>query len=180
MKMTALLAVSFLLAAGASSAQTTLQWTPGWNNLKQQLDFVHSNVTWVVTPESKLGARYKLISATPNRLYQVGVHIFCTTFPATFGQFPVHSSVGGGNCESDTAQGVTETLVAVELGVVLTDVSGNGALQVIVGPIAPGTYYLEFDARNGAGCDLVGGGPCDVDFQSPGPTFGDATTITVP
>jgi hypothetical protein len=32
---------------------------------------------------------------------------------------------------------------------------------------------------------LVGGGPCDTnhaeaDFQSPGPTFGDATTITIP
>jgi hypothetical protein len=38
--------------------------------------------------------------------------------------------------------------------------------------------------RNGAGCDLINGGPCDVnhaeaDYQSPGP-FGTATTITVP
>src|SRR5713101_138747 len=52
------------------------------------------------------------------------------------------------------------------------------------GPVASGTYELEFFARNGAGCDVAGGGGndvnhCEADFQSPGP-FGTATTIVVP
>jgi hypothetical protein len=79
---------------------------------------------------------------------------------------------------------VTETVVAVEFGVVTTDIHGNGSFTVVVGPIASGSYDLEFDARNGAGCNLTGGAgngsDCNVDLQSPGPTFGMATTITIP
>ena len=63
--------------------------------------------------------------------------------------------------------------------------NGNGSFTVVIGPVAAGTYVLEFIALNGAGCDLIGGGgtntdTCSADFQSPGPTFGDTTTITVP
>lgn len=76
---------------------------------------------------------------------------------------------------------MTESIVAVEFGVVTTDINGNRSFTVSVGPIVSGTYNLEFDARDGPGCNLTGGGSdCAVDFQSPGPTFGDATTITVP
>jgi hypothetical protein len=82
-------------------------------------------------------------------------------------------------------QGVTRTAVAIEFGVVTTDIHGNGSFTVVVGPIAAGTYDLEFDARNGAGCNLTGGGgnttsTCEADFQSPGPTFGTAAVIIVP
>jgi hypothetical protein len=75
--------------------------------------------------------------------------------------------------------------MAVEFGVVTTDVSGNGAFSVAVGPIAAGTYGVEFHARNGAGCNLIGNGgtggsgKCAADFQSPGPTFGDTRAIVV-
>ncbi|MFY9561834.1 MAG: hypothetical protein WAQ52_16490 [Terriglobales bacterium] len=73
----------------------------------------------------------------------------------------------------------------MEFGVVTTDVHGKGSFKVVVGPIASASYDLEFDTRNGAGCGLTGGGPydpehCKADFQSPGPTFGTATTIVVP
>ena len=99
---------------------------------------------------------------------------------ATFGQFPT-----GGACTTITRQGVTASIAAVEFGVVTTDIHGNGKFTVIIGPIASGTYNLEFDTRNGAGCGLTGGGGngadiCEADFQSPGPTFGDAATIVIP
>jgi hypothetical protein len=73
--------------------------------------------------------------------------------------------------------------MAVEFGVVLTDIHGNGRVTIVVGPIASGTYDLEFDARNGAGCGLIGGGgnaTCAAVFQSPGPKFGTAAVIIVP
>ena len=64
---------------------------------------------------------------------------------------------------------------------VLTDDVGTGSTKITVGPIAQGTYSLEFDVRDGAGCLVAGGGTdCLVDFQSPGPIFGDATVIVVP
>ena len=66
---------------------------------------------------------------------------------------------------------------------VMTDIHGKGSFKVVVGPIASGTYNFEFTARDGAGCNLIGGAgngtDCYADFQSPGP-FGTATTITVP
>lgn len=82
-----------------------------------------------------------------------------------------------------TRQGVTKAVVAIEMGVVTTDIHGNGSFKVVVGPITSDTYDLEFTVRNGAGCNLIGGAgngsDCAVDFQSPGP-FGTATTIIVP
>jgi len=185
-----LLAVALFLLAGKASAQmteaptaTTQHWTAGWDSFSEPLNFTSSNVTWSVNSTTrKLTVTFKLVSATASKLYQVGVHIFCTTFPATFGQFPVAG--GPGACSAITRQGVTETVKAVEFGVVTTDIHGNGSFTVIVGPIASGTYNLEFDARDGAGCNLIGGAgdgsDCNVDFQSPGPTFGTATTITIP
>jgi hypothetical protein len=176
------LAVALLLAAGTASGDPscmTQRWTAGWDDFSEPLSYKESKVSWSVNPaKSTLSVTFKLVRAKPSKLYQVGVHIFCTTFPATFGQFPV---TGSGTCQPNTRQGVTEDLVSVELGVVTTDINGTGYFTVIVGPIAPGTYDLEFDARNGAGCNLTGGGDdCVVDFQSPGPKFGDATTITIP
>jgi hypothetical protein len=178
-----LLAVTLLLSVCAVSAQTTTQhWTAGWDKLTEPLNYKTSTVSWSVNPKTKkLSVTFKLVGATPSKLYQVALQLFCTTSPATFGNYPV-DFLSNGNCTSVTKQGVTKTTAAVELGVVTTDIHGNGTLSVMVGPIAAGTYDLEFDAQDGAGCFLIGGNNicAAADFQSPGPTFGDATTITVP
>jgi hypothetical protein len=186
MKKILLLAVTLLVAATAASATPTIQkWTAGWDNFSEPLNFTSSKITWSVNPTTrKLSVTFTLVGATPSKLYQVGVHIFCTTFPPTFGQFPAGRNADG-SCAPITRQGVTKSVSAVEFGVVTTDLHGKGSFMVVVGPIPSGTYELEFDARNGAGCGLNGGGGngatiCEADFQSPGPTFGTAVTIIVP
>ncbi len=183
MKRTLLLAVALLLSAGTASATATVQkWTAGWDNFSEPLNYTSSKISWSVNPTThRLSVTFTLVGARHSKLYQVGVHIFCTAFPTTFGQFPA----GNGTCTSITRQGVTKSLTAVEFGVVTTDIHGKGSFSVVVGPIASGTYDLEFVARNGAGCGLTGGGGntadiCEGDFQSPGPIFGDATTIIIP
>jgi len=184
MKRIFLMVVALLLSVIAASAATTQKWTAGWDNFSEPLNYNKSKITWSVNPTtSKLSVTFKLVGATPSKLYQVTIHFFCTTFPPTFGQFPTETNNGA--CVTITRQGVTASVAAVELGVVTTDINGNGTFAVVVGPVASGTYTIEFVARNGAGCGLVGGGPCDTnhaagDFQSPGPTFGDTTTITIP
>jgi hypothetical protein len=184
MKRTFLVVALLLSAVTASAAATTQKWTAGWDNFNEPLNYKTSHVSWSVNPmTSKLSVTFTLKGATPSKLYQVGITILCTAFPATFGQFPAQG--GGGTCQPWTRQGVTDNLVSVELGVVTTDITGNGTFTVIVGPIASGTYDVEFNTRNGAGCNLTGGAgtqesDCALDFQSPGPTFGDTTTITIP
>ena len=159
------------------------QWTAGWDSFGEPLNYETSHVSWSVDRRrSTLSVTFSLKGATPGKLYQVGIVTFCTTFPATFGQFPVDH--GGGTCTQETRQGVTATTATIELGAVLTDLNGNGSFTVVVGPIAAGTYEVEFQARNGAGCDVIGGAgdqdtDCNVDFQSPGP-FGTTTTIAIP
>jgi len=173
-----------LISAGTASAATTVQkWAAGWDKFTEPLNHTTSKISWSVSATTfKLSVTFTLNGATPSKLYQVGVHIFCTTFPATFGQFPANT-LAAGNCDPITRQGVTKAVASVEFGVVTTDIHGNGSFSVVVGPIAAGTYDLEFVARDGAGCNLVGGAgngsDCAVDFQSPGP-FGTATTITIP
>jgi|SRR5579864_877926 len=169
-----------MIVAPATMKQT---WAAGWDNLSEPLNFTQSNVAWSVnTSTHKLTVTFKLVGATPSKLYQVSVHIFCNTFPPTFDQFP--TDVGGGACKAITRQGATESVVALEFGVVTTDIHGNGSFAVLVGPIASGRYDLAFDARDSAGCNLKGGAgdgsDCYVDFQSPGPTLGTATAIAVP
>jgi hypothetical protein len=148
------------------------------------LNYKKSSVKWSVAPAtSKLTVTFDLVGATPSKLYQVGIVFFCTTFPPTFGTFPV-DYLSGNNCESFTLQGVAESAASVQVGVVTTDINGDGAFTVVIGPIASGTYNVEFQVEDGAGCNLTGGAgdnsDCDTDFQSPGPTWGDSTTITVP
>jgi hypothetical protein len=185
MKRIFLLAVAMLLSASAAFATVTTQkWTAGWDNFSEPLNYKKSKISWSVNPTThKLSVTYSLVGATPSKLYEVGINFFCTTFPATFGQFPVVGTVGGA-CQPATRQGVTASLAGVALGVVTTDLHGNGTFTVVVGPIAADTYVLEFLALDGAGCDLIGGAgqgaDCALDFQSPGPIFGDTTTITVP
>lgn len=170
-----------LSASSALAATTTQKWTPGWQNLSEPLNYKKSNVKWSVNPTKRtLSVTFTLVGAVPSKLYQVGVGIFCTTFPTTFGQFPVDDT-SGGNCDSWDWQGVPETQAYVAFGVVTTDINGDGSFEVVVGPIASGTYDIEFVALDGAGCFLTGSGSdCTPDFQSPGPTYGDTTTITIP
>lgn len=184
MKRLLMVLVALLLSASAAFAGTTQKWTAGWNYFNEPLDYKKSKVTWSVTPAKKtLSVTFSLVGATPDKLYQVRIAIFCTTFPTTFGQFPTQDAPGG-TCTSFTLQGVTKTAAVVELGVVTTDIHGNGTFAVVVGPIASGTYDLEFAAEDGAGCNLIGGAGnganCGPDFQSPGPIWGDATAITIP
>jgi hypothetical protein len=181
MKRSVLLGVALLLLAGTAFATTTtLKWTAGWDNFGEPLNYKKSKVSYSVNAaKSTLAVTFSLQGTNPNKLYQVGINFFCTTFPVTFGNFPVAG--GGGTCQSITRQGVTKGIAALELGVVTTDVHGNGSFRVTIGPIASGTYDLEFQTRDGVGCNLKGGGSdCADDFQSPGLTFGDAVAITIP
>jgi hypothetical protein len=181
MKRITTLSAILLAAVAASAATTTQKFSAGWDNFGEPLNFTKSNVKWSVSSTRKLTVTYTLVGATPSKLYQVALNFFCTTFPATFGQFP--TDLGGGTCFSLTRQGVTATVAEVEVGVVTTDTHGNGSFTVVIGPIASGTYELELYVRDGAGCDLTGGAgngsDCAVDFQSPD-SFGTATTIIVP
>ncbi|MBI3477533.1 MAG: hypothetical protein HY010_17510 [Acidobacteria bacterium] len=162
-------------------ASTKQLWQKGWDNFGEPLNLNSSNITWALSNAKKLTVTFALVGATPNKLYQVGIHIFCNTAPAGFGQFPVTSN--GGNCIPLVRQGVSGSVAAVEFGVVTTDKNGKGSFKVVVGPIASGTYKFEFTARDGAGCNLIGGAgngtDCFADFQSPGP-FGTLNTMVVP
>jgi hypothetical protein len=177
-----MLVVALLLSASAASAATKQKWTAGWDNFGEPLNYTKSKVTWSVnTTTHKLSVTYTLVGATPSKLYEVALNFFCTTFPSTFGQF--FNQEGGGNCVSITRQGVTASVADVVVGVVTTDIYGNGKFTVVIGPITSGTYDLEFYAMDGAGCGMTGGAgngsDCNADFQSPGP-FGTGTTITIP
>ena len=185
MKQIFLMIAALLMSASAASAATTQKWTAGWDNFSEPLNYTKSKVTWSVNATTKkLSVTYTLVGAIPSKLYQVDLAFFCSTFASTFGQFPVQGFSGGNTCQTITRQGVTASAVYTEVGVVTTDMNGNGTFAVVIGPVAAGTYDVEFRALDGAGCALTGGagnGPdCDADFQSPGPTFGDATTITIP
>lgn len=171
-----------VLLASSAFAATTQKWSAGWDKFTEPLTYSKSKVKWSVTAKTKkLSVTFSLVGATPSKLYQVALQLFCDTSPASFGQYPV-VFLNNGNCVSVTKQGVTKTTAAVELGVVTTDEHGNGTFTVVVGPIASGTYEVEFNAQDGAGCFLIGGdNTCSAaDFQSPGPTFGDTVTITIP
>ena len=136
-----------------------------------------SKLIWVQPgSQDKLMIHYMLHGATPNRMYQVGIHLLNFACVPTFGQIaqpPVHV------CGPATRQGATEEIEPFELGVVATDAQGNGMLTVDIDQIASGTYELVFDVRVGVGCLQGGYQNCDVIFQAPGP-FGNFVTVTVP
>lgn len=173
---------SLMLANAALAATTTLRWAPGWDITTETLGKT-SKVSYSINEsERTLAVTFTLVSAKPNTLYQMQATFYCTTFPATFGQFPTYFP-GAGDCQEDTRQGRTRTVDSVSFGVVTTDIHGDGSFSVVIGPIVEGTYHLSFVALDGAGCELLGGGGngnCPGLFQSPGPIFGDYTTITIP
>src|SRR5271169_5959115 len=117
MKRMFLVMVALLLSASAASAGTMQKWTAGWDNFNEPLNYKKSKISWSVNPTTrKLSVTFTLVGATPSKLYEVGILFFCTTFPATFGQFPTVG--GGGTCQPGTRQGVTETVAGVDVGVV--------------------------------------------------------------
>jgi hypothetical protein len=80
--------------------------------LDEQLNYEKSNVTWYHPEDTLLlFVTYNLRGATPNRQYQVGVHIFDHCHD-TFGRFP---DLGG--CGTDTREGVTKLVQGIEFGV---------------------------------------------------------------
>jgi len=178
MKKILLIAAAIALAFGctAANAQTKQTFKSGWDKLDEPLDYRQSYVEWQLMPNRNLRISYHLHGAARSKLYQVFVSIFCTPMPGTdLGQFKL------GACGSATRQGVTATLTGAELGVVTTDPNGTGDFGIVVGPVAPGIYNVEFGVRDGAGCNLAGGSGqtlCTVDFQSPG-NYGTTTAITV-
>jgi hypothetical protein len=167
-----------MIAGPAVAAE--LPWAAGWDIFTEPLNKSTSFVHWSLSPQNPfLTVTYRLNGATPTKLYQVGIHLEnCQKTIARFGQFPAP-----GPCQAITRQGATRTVEAFEFGVVLTDELGNGSFTVIVGPITGGTYRLQFNVRNGAGCNVTGGGSggavCLVDFQAPN-HFGNTITLKVP
>ena len=159
----------------AQANSTHQEWMASWDIFEEPLNYTTSKVIWThPRGTSRLLITYVLRSARPNWQYQVGVHIF-DRCPTTFGQFP-----SLGPCESVTRQDVMRVVAGIELGVVTTDINGNGLFTVLVNGIQVGTYEIEFNVRLGVGCNLEGGGLCDVVFQSPGPFGIGITTITFP
>ena len=184
MKRTLVAAMALVLLGGIVYAATVTQrWTAGWDFFTERLNYTKSNVQWSVSTSRKLTVTFNLVGATPLKLYQGSLNFFCTTFPTKFGQFPTEEN-SDGTCIPLTRQGVSKTVAEVEVGVITTDMNGNGTYTIDIGPVPPGTYEVSFFVRNGAGCNFINGGPCDVnhaeaDFQSPGP-FGRFKKITVP
>lgn len=181
MKNTALLALLAVMAASLPAQAARLSWTPGWDNFSEPLNTATSNVTYSLSTKQELTVMFTLNGATPSKAYQVAILLFnqCPNVPTLFGQFP---DIADDACAPYTRQNVTLSTSSTELAVVTTDASGNGSTTVAVGPLAPGSYAVEFVARDGVGCNVSGGNAnaCAVDFQSPGPIFGTTTTITVP
>src|ERR1700757_3940176 len=131
MKRISTMAAVLLLSAGVATATTTQKWTAGWDNFSEGLNFNKSNIKWSVNSTTrKITVTFNLVGATPSKLYQVSLNFFCTTFPANFGQFPTEEN-SDGTCASLTRQGVTATVAEVEVGVVATDLHGNGSFKIV-------------------------------------------------
>jgi hypothetical protein len=179
-RLIALVSAAGLALIAGQAVAAELPWAVGLDNFTEPLHTSTSFVHWSLSPKNPfLTLTYQLNGAVPSKLYQVGIHLEnCRKTIPRFGQFPAL-----GPCGAITRQGITRTVLAFELGVVLTDEFGNGSFAVVVGPIAAGTYTLQFNVRNGAGCNVTGGGSggtvCAVDFQAPN-RFGKTITLEVP
>ena len=131
-RMLSFVSAMLLLAVTASAASTTQEWSLGWDNFGEPLNLTKSSVKWSVSTTHRLTVTFGLVGARPTKLYQVSINFFCTTFPATFGQFPTDG--GGGTCQTLTRQYVTRDSAEIEVGVVTTDIHGNGTFTVAIGP----------------------------------------------
>src|SRR5271169_2796902 len=106
------LIVAVLLFAGSAFAATTQKWVAGYDNPNEPLNYKKSKITWAVASRN-LTVTYTLVSATARKLYQVDLEVFCSTFPSTFGPFPVAGLGSGNSCQPATRQGVTASSVFV-------------------------------------------------------------------
>ena len=177
------LTVTAIANAGGPPALDSRAWQTGWDIFDEPLNIVTSKVQWTVNTNKAMSIQFLLFGARPSKLYEVGIHTLNTCSkanpPTSFGRFPVANN---GRCDTITRQGITRTVQAVELGAILTDAKGNGWALVNTAPIASGTYTFEYTVRNGAGCNVTGGGggaTCSAVFQSPGP-FATGVTVNIP
>src|SRR5215813_601057 len=63
---------------------TTQKFTTGWDIFNEPLNLTSSNVKWSISSARKMTVTFSLVGATPDKLYQVGIHLFCTNAPGTF------------------------------------------------------------------------------------------------
>lgn len=169
---------AFLFVTSGASAGA-LKWGSGWAGVNETLNYTESYVSYDYFSASKyLRVTYSFIGAKPKKLYQVGVHIYCNTPIAAFGQFSTNTK----SCVSHTIDGVTKSVDSVELGMVLTDAGGNGSFEVNVGPLKAGTYNVQFSVRTDAGCYMSGypasSPKCAVIFSAPA-GFGKMLSLNV-
>lgn len=171
-----------LVSAGAARAKT-LRFTAGWDNFSEPLTYASSSVVYNIDATTHVMATtVTLHGATPTKLYEVAIIFFdqCPTPPKQFGRFDDFADF---TCAAYTRQNVTASTSSVDFGAILTDASGTGSVTVSLGKVAAGSHAVEFVVRDGVGCEVSGGAgsaACAIDFQTPGPTFGDTATITVP
>jgi hypothetical protein len=173
--------VCFPIASNA--AVISQAFTPGWDINSFPLNYGTSSVSYdqpALTP-NQLQITYNLNGANANYTYQVGVHIFGLNFGSTglasFGQYAT-----AGTPIQITRQGNTAYVQGVEFGNVTTNATGNGSSSFSISNLLPGTYQLEFDVRQGVGCNIPPGNPsnCAVVYQSPGPFAVNPSTFIVP
>lgn len=183
-----------MLAHAASAAEVdtarangpvTVKLFPGWDFTSEPLDLRRSSASWELVDcagktKCSLKVDVSLVGAQPNKLYQIGFHLLklCKSPPPAFGAFTLNPTSG---CEVITRDGATDGVMAAELGVVTTDSAGRGSLSVIVRRPAKRDYKVIFTVRNGAGCNVSGGGgngACGIAFRSP-ETFNDSYTIRI-
>jgi len=159
---------------GTAGAQTLPEPSgapvPGWDRFDEPIDTARSSVAWRVhRPSRTLHVIFRLAGATPGKVYQVGVHQFvrrCELLPSGFGAYPY------ADCGPLTREGKTATAAAVELGAIVTDQNGDGTVRLEVPSMQPGVYRVAFHIRDGAGCNVIGGGPgatCTMVFRTPAP-----------
>ncbi len=177
-----LLVLLFLSTVPAQAAAVQKPWSPGWdvftvtsNNSK--VIFNHPNGT------SNLHIDYIMKGTNvPNTVHRVGFHLFWTSTSQCVTNFGHKVGQSGGtlthsNCDTATRQAKTHVFESFELGDLAVNAAGNGTLSAEIHNVPAGTYKLEFHFRIAA-CTF-----CDVELQSPGPTFGESgsiVTITIP
>ena len=77
------------LATIAEPAQSTSQeFTAGWDNFSEFFNFTKRQCEASVSGTTK---KLTLNGTKPSELFQVVLNFYCSTFPATFGQFPMRT-----------------------------------------------------------------------------------------
>src|ERR1035437_1141540 len=111
----------FALAAGFAMIASALpvcaqnakvqEWSPGWDDVTQTLDYKHSFVKFNQPSGGKLEITYYLHGAVPNTAHLVGVHV---GFGGVCPVFVVTLPLAGG-CATATRQGRTANVSSYDL-----------------------------------------------------------------